>query len=97
MMLCVFGSGWTTPRPSIVVAVLDLLAVGQHLADADEHAARLGRIPHVPARDRALLDELASLPGRERSDHEHLAHETLLLDRAGGADRALAAESEEAL
>src|SRR5271170_6824756 len=65
-------------------SILDLLSAGQHLADADEDAASLGRIPHVPARDRALLEELASLPGRKRSDHEHLAHETLLFDRPGG-------------
>src|SRR5689334_481611 len=34
------------PEPLDRHAVLDLLAIGQHLADADEHAARFGRIPH---------------------------------------------------
>src|SRR5271167_1843723 len=69
-------------------AILDLLAGDQHLADADEHAARLGRIPHEPAQNGAFLDELASLPRRKRPDHEHFADDALFLDRAAGADRA---------
>src|ERR1700686_5268261 len=88
--------GMDDAEPFDRVAVLDLLAVGLHLANADEHAARFGRIPHEPAQDRAFLDELASLPRRKRPDHEHFAYVAFLLDGPAGADRALAAEREEA-
>ena len=73
------------------VAVLDLLAVGLHLANADEHAARFGRIPHEPAQHCAFLDELASLPRRKRPIPGVAATPSENFDRwALGADLELA-------
>ncbi len=43
------------------------------------------------------LMSLRPCPGENGPDHEHLADVALLFDRAAGADRALAAECEEAL
>ncbi len=78
-------------------AVGDRLVVDQHVADADEDPAGLHRVPHEAAVDCAFLDEFATLARREGAEDGDLADLPGLFERAADADRALAAEGEEAL
>ena len=96
MMLPASASGLTTPRPGDLHAVLDLLAFDEHVAERDEHAAGLHRVPHEAAGQRAVVDQATTLAGRERPEDENLAGLAALVDGAAGPDRPLAAEGEDA-
>src|SRR3954447_3763574 len=78
-------------------SVVGLLAVGHHGADPDDRLAGEHRVPDEALADGAGLDELRPLAGRERPDDGDRLGLAALLDGAGGADRPLRAEGEDAL
>ena len=89
--------GMNNTQTRDIRAVLDRLTLCEHRAQRHKHFAGYFRIPHVPAAQHAIMDELSALSGRERPENLNLSFRLLLRDRASCPNRALAAERKDAL
>ena len=96
-MLRVGGIDLHRPEARDLHAVGGRLALGQHVADIDDHLAGQHRVPDEAFADGTRLDVLRPLARRERPDHGDARLLAALLDGARGADRPLAAEGQDAL
>lgn len=70
----------------------DFGSIDQQLAHRYEDAARFSRVPHEPARNRARLYQIPSLPRRERHKDMHFANHPALFDGAADLTRRLLAD-----
>src|SRR5579864_420907 len=79
-----------------VRTVLNRLPLYEHRAQRHKHFASDFRIPHVPAAQHAVVDELSALSRRERPENQNLSFRLLLHDGASSSNGPLATERKNA-